>query len=154
MVDRTLFTATGYAAENLPQGPERDQIIGLIRLGVKFKSQQVGKRRGFLHTYLDAIVSRMAAPVTFDRLLSELELESARRGRMGPSKNGNSLVANLEAAHSSRGAREGIPIEHVSRSFLLVTYHDPKRGRVQVTFGRLRNIFTESKQENSCPAKA
>ena len=128
MVDRTLFTATGYAAENLPAGTEREEIIVLIRLGAKFRSQHVGKRRGFLHNYLDSVVARMAEPLTFDALLGELELAAVRR---------------------SADDGEAVPVEQVSRSFCLLTYHDPKRGRLQVTFGRLKNIFTEAKRDKS-----
>ena len=97
----------------------------LIRLGAAFRNQHVGKRRGFLHRYIDGIVARMVPPVTFDRLLAELEMEAVRR-----------------AADDG----ERVPVERVSRSFLLVKYHDPKRGEQQVTFGRLKNILTESKR--------
>ena len=119
-------SATGYAAENLPPGEQTNQIITLIRLGAVFRSHHVGRRRGFLHRYIDGIVARMVPPVTFDRLLAELEMEAVRR---------------------SADDGERIPIERVSRSFEIVKLHDPKHGEQQITFGRLKNILTESKRE-------
>ena len=119
-------SATGYAAEHLPAGAHTDQILGLIRLGVAFKKHHIGRRRGYLHHYIDGIVARMKTPVTFDRLLAELEMEAVRR---------------------SADDGERIPIERVSRSFEIVKLHDPKHGEQQITFGRLKNILTESKRE-------
>jgi hypothetical protein len=110
----------------MPAGSARDELLGLVRIGVKFARQQhAGRRPGFLHRYVAAIVSSTAAP-TFERLIEALELAATRRN----------------------GGDEN-PIEHCSRSFSLLTYHDPRRGRLQVTFGRLRNIFTEAKREHS-----
>ena len=97
----------------------------LIRLGAAFRNQHVGRRRGFLHRYIDGLVARMVPPVTFDMLLGELELESVRRA-------------------GDDGER--VPVERISRSFSLLKYHDPKHGEQQVTFGRLKNILTESKR--------
>lgn len=110
----------------IPSGPRRDELLGLVRIGITFKNQQTGRRPGFLHRYIVGIVGRMAQPVTFDGLLAELELEAVRRE-----------------------SDEGVPIERVSRSFLLITYHHPRKGRLQVAFGTLRNIFTQAKKDNS-----
>jgi len=120
-------TPTGTLVRHIPAGPARDELLGLVRVGIKFQEQQhVGRRPGFLHHYITGLVSGLEAPATFERLIVALELAAARRN----------------------GASE-TPIEQCSRSFELLTYHDPKRGRQQVTFGRLRNIFTEAKRENS-----
>ena len=111
----------------IPEGPKRDELLGLVRIGIIFSQQQhAGRRPGFLHRYVAGIVARMAPPVTFERLIEALELAATRR-------NGG----------------DETPIEHCSRAFELLTYHDPRKGRLQVTFGRLRNIFTEAKRENS-----
>lgn len=115
----------------LPPGPERDEMLGLVRLGARFKAQQAGRRRGHLHKYIVDIVSGMKLPVSFDRLLDELELAAARR--------------ELQGAAAS-------PIEKVDRVFDLVTHHNPRAGRRQITFGRLRNIFTIAKRERFPPS--
>jgi len=119
-------TPTGTLLRYIPAGPKRDELLGLVRVGIRFTEQQRGRRPGFLHRYIVGIVGGIARPCTFDALLVALELEAMRRAEDG-----------------------GVPTEHVSRAFELLTYHDPKKGRLQVTFGRLRNILTDAKRENS-----
>lgn len=41
--------------------------------------------------------------------------------------------------HRSIHGEASGPIEKVERDWELVTYHDPKRGRLQVTFKTIRN---------------
>lgn len=123
-------TTTGAAALYVRSGPEKAEIMTLIRLGLRFRAQQVGKRPGFLHLYVCGIIARMAPPITFEALLDELGLAAIRR----------------EAGDARRE-----PIERVSRVYELVTFHDPTRGRQQVTFGRLRNIFTAAKKARFPP---
>ena len=118
-------TATGYAAQHLPPGPQCDEIMVTLRVGLKFQQQQHGRRPGFLHRYIAGIVASTAAPATFDGLLEELELEATRRATDG----------------------EAAPIETVNRVWELVTYHRPRRGRLQVAFGTLRNYFTAARKE-------
>lgn len=117
--------ATGALVRFVPEGPEHDELLMLVRTGITFKRNHVGRRPGFLHRYIAGIVASMAAP-TFERLLEALELAATRRN----------------------GGHEN-PIEHCSRSFSLLTYHDPRHGRKQVTLARVRNIFTEAKREHS-----
>lgn len=119
-----LCTATGVAAAYIPPGKQRDQVMYLIRLGLPFRAQHVGRRPGFLHHYICGIVAGMEKP-TFTNLLAELDLAAARR--------------------DAGGDRE--PIERVSRSFQLLTYHDPRAGRIQITFGTVRNYLTAAKNK-------
>ncbi|OFZ85788.1 MAG: hypothetical protein A2V78_02490 [Betaproteobacteria bacterium RBG_16_64_18] len=122
-------TATGTAAHYIPAGPKRDELLGLVRIGIKFQQQQhTGRRPGFLHRYIASITGRIKPPVTFERLLEELELEAARRN----------LAADDEPLP---------PVETVNRVWELVTYHHPKRGPLQVAFGTLRNYFTATKKD-------
>jgi hypothetical protein len=108
--------------ETLPPSPERDQVIGLVRLGLSFQQQQYkGRRPGPLKTYLLKLMGKMESTVTFDRLLEELELEAVRRNMYGT---------------------EASPIEKVDRVWQLVTYHHPRNGRQQLTFKTLRNKLT------------
>lgn len=118
-------TTTGAAALYIRNGPERDEILGLIRIGIQFKRQHVGRRPGFLHRYIVDLVAQMPKPVTFAALLSELDLAAGRRA-------------------ASDGWGE--PIERVSRSFEELTYHDPKRGRQKIAFGTVMNYFTKAKK--------
>lgn len=119
-------TATGRLVAYIPAGPDLDELLGLVRIGLAFKGQQVGKRPGFLRRYICALVGQMEPPVTFNRMLDALELEAVRR--------------NLSAT-----GKDLPPIERVNRAMEHVTYHDPTRGRVNVTFGTLRNIFTRAR---------
>lgn len=112
------MSCTGWAAEFLPQGPERDACLGLIRIGVKFSAQHNGSKPGFMHRYLLGLAAGMGGDLSFERLLLELKLEARKRELLG--------------ADTS-------PVERVDETFELLTWHDPRRGRRQMPFGTLRN---------------
>ncbi|SFN32431.1 hypothetical protein SAMN05216386_0480 [Nitrosospira briensis] len=113
---------TSYLETALPPSPERDQLITLVRLGLSFqKHHRVGKRPGPLKAYLLKVTGRIDAPLTFDRLLEELELEAVRRGMHGTAAS---------------------PVEKVDRVWEIITYHHPRAGRQQLTFKTLRNKLT------------
>lgn len=116
------MNVTSYLETALPPSPERDQIIGLVNLGLSFQRQQnKGRRSGPLKAYLLKLIQTIEDPVTFDRLLEALELEAVRRDMHG-------VTAS--------------PIEQVNRVWTLVTYHHPSQGRQQLTFKTLRNKLT------------
>ena len=117
-------TATGIAALYIPPGDRRDEIIGLIRMGIVFRKQQVGKRPGTLANLVLACARRAGQPYTFEKLLDELEGEAARRNLYG------------EAASL---------VEQVNRVWQLATVH-AKAGREQIPFGTLRNHLTRAKK--------
>lgn len=118
--------ATGRLVAFVPAGPERDELLVLVRLGQAFRrQQQAGRRPGFLHRYVAAIVERLGPRVTFDELVAELQVEAGRR-----------LAGD-----------ERVPLEEASRSWEVIKFHDPRRGRIEVTFGRLRNLLTEIRRE-------
>ncbi|PTR14466.1 hypothetical protein C8R31_106139 [Nitrosospira sp. Nsp2] len=110
---------TSYLENVLPPSPEREEILTLVRLGLSFQQQQrIGKRPGFLKDYLQELLPKIEGCITFDRLLQELELESARRDIYG---------------------EEESPIEKVDRVWEIIIYHHPRTGRQQLTFKSLRN---------------
>jgi hypothetical protein len=109
----------------MPAGPALDEILALVRIGLTFKSQQCGRRPGFLAKEIRCAALRIGEPVTFERILVELENAAVRRDRDG------------EAAS---------PFESVNRVWELVTYHHPRRGRIQVTFKTIRNKVTICKK--------
>ena len=111
------MTTTGYLFNNLPEGPERDEALGLIRIGLKFQGQQCGRRPDYFTRYLADVTRGLKRP-TFSALLAELELCAARRERYGVAGN---------------------PVEKIDRLWKLATFHHPKKGRVQLTFKTLRN---------------
>ena len=120
---RPFFSATGALVRCVPEGPEREELLRLVRIGVEFaRRQQLGRPRNALYAHVVAVVGRMPAPVTFDALVAELQLD-ARSG--------------------------GTPILHVSRSFATVTYETERKDQIEITFGRLRNVLTDAKKENS-----
>lgn len=119
------MSCTGYLYENLPDSPERDEALGLVRFGLQFKQQHCGRRRGYLFNSL-VNLSRQIKPLTFEKLLDELAYQSRRRELLG---------------------EKASPFEKVDRDFELLTFHDPKKGRIQMPFGTLRNYFTNIKKE-------
>jgi hypothetical protein len=118
---------TGYVYDNLPEGPERDEAIVMIRLGVKFAAQQnIGKKPGFMACYLTDLATRIKGPLTFESLLLALRIQA--------------LTLSVDDESDS-------PIENVDLSFELLTYHHPRRGRLQMPFGTLRNYLTKVKKD-------
>jgi hypothetical protein len=110
---------THYVETTLPPSPEREEILTLVRLGLSFQRQQnIGKKPGFLKNYLLKLLSAIEGPITFDRLLQELELEAARRNMYG---------------------EKASPIEKVDRVWQLVSYYHPRTGRQQIPFKSIRN---------------
>jgi hypothetical protein len=111
-------------AELLPPGAERDEVLELVRIGLAFRAHQAGRHPGFLYRHVAQIVERLGPRVTFDSLVSELQLEASRRDEGGAE-----------------------PVERCSRSSEVVTYHDPRHGRRHARFGTLRNLLTRAKRE-------
>ncbi|MEW6647824.1 MAG: hypothetical protein AB1450_11535 [Pseudomonadota bacterium] len=113
--------ATGYAHANLPDGPERDEVITLLRLGQRFAEQWHG-HRGFLQCRIDEIVKTLPEP-TFHDLLERLNFEAERRDLAGASA-----------------------FEKVDRINGLLVYYHPSQGRKEITFPALRNVLTKAKK--------
>ena len=121
---------TGVAAPYLRGGPLRDELLGLIRIGIKFyQNHHAGGHPGFLRRYITGIVTSMAPPMTFERLLVELEIQAARRNLAGT---GDDLP----------------PVESVNRAREEIVYYEKKKERI-AQFSYLRNIFTQAKKDNS-----
>lgn len=118
-------TATGAVNYYFPPGDKRDHVMGLVRLGQSFRSQQVGKRPGTLSMLVLDCARRTGPPYSFDQLLDEIELEAARRNLYG---------------------EKASPIEKIDRVWMLVTAHT-KQGRVQKTFATLRWHLTNAKKK-------
>lgn len=125
MADLPPCTATGCAAQHIPPGPDRDQVLVLLRLGARFRNQQIGKRPGYLFRLVLGCAERGGSPHTFRKLLDALELDAARRDLYG---------------------EQASPVEKVDRVWSLATIHIPKRGRVQVPFASLRRHLTNAKK--------
>lgn len=106
-------------------GLDQDKVLGLARLGMRFKAQHIGRRPGKLSRLVLDCARRAGPPYTFARLLDELSLEAARR--------------ELNGERAS-------PVERVDRIWELITIHVPRQGRVQVPFGTLRNRLTTAKK--------
>ena len=82
--------------------------------------EKLAKETEFLAGYVRGLVAAQTeTPRTFAGLLLDLELAALARALRGP---------------------EASPIESVSRSMEVVTFHDPHHGRRQVAFQTLRNI--------------
>jgi len=118
-------TATGAVDYYFPPGERRDEAMLLLRLGLRFRLQQVGKRPGTLSLLVLDCARRAGPPYSFDQLLDELENEAARRNLCGE-----------QASH----------VECVNRVWQLATIHLPKQGRVQKTFAVLRWHLTNAKK--------
>lgn len=111
----------------VPAGPRRDELLALVRIGIKFERQHhVGKRPGCLAQMVLDCARRAGPPFSFAQLLDQLELEAARR--------------ELDGEQAS-------PVERVDRIWELVTVHLPGQGRVQKPFKTLQNHLTDSKKK-------
>lgn len=117
--------ATGALVSYVPAGDDQDELLGLVRMGVRFKANHIGKRPGALSRLILDCTRRAGPPYTFAGLLNELALEAARR--------------DLHGEHAS-------PVEKICRIWALVTIHLPKQGRVQVPFATVRNHLTAAKK--------
>ncbi|MDZ4202790.1 MAG: hypothetical protein U1C96_11675 [Gallionella sp.] len=115
---------------HVPASPQRDDLISVIRIGIKFKHQHGGKKPGALSRLVLDCARRAGPPHSFEQLIAEMELSAARRELYG------------ECAS---------PIEKIDRVWQLATIHLPKRGRVQVPFGTVRNHLTSAKKLLSAP---
>jgi hypothetical protein len=116
---------TGRLYALLPEGPERDELLGFARLGVQMKRQQVGKRPEFLRRYIQSLVDRESKKPTFEELLVILESEAYRR-----------------EVHGTKAS----PIEKVERGWRQeITYHDPKEGEQKRTFETIRSTLSRCK---------
>jgi len=118
--------AVGVLMRYVPAGPERDELIETVRIGIIFKQQRhAGKRPGPLARLVLDCAKRAGPPYAFAQLLDQLELEAARRELHG---------------------EKASPIEKIDRIWLLATVHLPKRGRVQVPFKTLQNHLTAARK--------
>lgn len=119
-------TTTGKLTCYVPEGPDRDLFLGLLRLGESFSEQQVGKRPGKLAQLVLDCARRAGPPYSFKQLLCELDLMAMRRRLFGE--------------HVS-------PVEKIDHGWQLATIHLPKEGRRQVPFGTLLNHLTAAKKK-------
>jgi len=103
--------------------PGDEELLGLVRIGIRFKTQQVGRRPGTLSLLILDCARTIGRP-TFAKLLKELELHAARR--------------NLHGESASC-------VEKVDRVWQLVTVHT-KQGREQIPFATVRNHLTIAKK--------
>lgn len=124
---KRLICTTGCASKHLPAGDAGEELLALVRIGLKFRAQHTGKRPGFLHRYIAGLVAARAGRMSFADLLLELGYQARRR----------ELLGELES-----------PVERVDVEWALMTYHCPARGRCQVTFKRLENLLTAVKKGN------
>lgn len=106
------------------QSMSKEELIDLANVAIPFKAQQVGKRPEAFSRFLIDIVKDMPKP-TFNNVLYELELAAIRRDKEG---------------------EQSSCIEKIDRIWQLVTYHHPKRGRLQMPFSTLRNKLTLAKK--------
>lgn len=107
-------TATGYCAEYLPEGPERDEALGLIRVGLIFRAEQRGRKPDAITAYLALLVREMPKP-SFRTLLEKLEADSARH---------------------DYGAGECVCVG-INRVHEVATFFHPKRGELEISFPSL-----------------
>lgn len=123
-MNEKFTTATGYAAAYLPPGKQLDDILVAIRLGQKFDKRE-GKKPGVLSRLVLDCARRAGPPYSFDGLLCEMELLAVQREKEGEARS---------------------PVERVSRTWGLLTFHCPRKGRMQIPFGTLRNHLTHAKK--------
>ena len=119
-----MSTTTGYCSLHLPEGPERDKALGLIRIGLAFKTQQTGRKPDAVTQYIALLVKQLPQ-ASFANLLEKLEAESARHDAAA----GECICAKVNRVHE------------------VSTFFHPKRGEeVDVPFGTLKKKLTFAKK--------
>lgn len=114
--------ATGRLVALVPPGPERDELLGLVRLAVSFSKPRGPSQ---FQKYLNALVAGLPQPMTFDRFVIELALEETRRHMYG---------------------RKDIPVIKVDRFFKIVVYEGRDGRPKEIEFSALRNRFTKARK--------
>lgn len=110
------------------QSMSKEELIDLAKATIKFTEQQKkGKRPEAFSRFLIDIVKDMPSP-TFANVLYELELAAIRREKEG---------------------EKASIVERLDRIWQLVTWHHPKRGRLQMPFSTLRNKLSRAKKIKS-----
>ena len=120
------MSATGDLVRVCPPCDELPGLLVLVRLGQRFQAHQCGKRPEFLARYVAELVAKMESPPTFERLLREMEFQAVRRATLGQTAS---------------------PIEKIDREFGLLTYWNPKKGRLQTGFENVRKKFNAAKRQ-------
>lgn len=119
-------TATGMVAQYLPPGPARDELLGLVRLGLKFRQRHgTGKKPGPIARLVLECARRAGEPHTFDAVLVELSLAARRRAFLGD----RSMI-----------------VLDVSREDEFVTVDVPGRAPRDIPFATIRNHLTQAKK--------
>lgn len=113
-------------AQYLPPGPARDELLGLVRLGLKFRQQHGGKRPGAIARLVLECARRAGEPYSFDAVLVELSLAARRRTLLGD----RSMI-----------------VLDVARDDEFVTVDVPGRGPRDIPFATVRNHLTEAKKK-------
>lgn len=116
---------TGRLYALLPDGPERDELLGFARLGVHMKRQHVGKREGVIPKLVLKCMKRAGPPYSFEQLKYQLDVEASNRNKSG---------------------ERASPVEMVNRTWETVTFHLPKRGEVKITFKTLQGYLTRARK--------
>jgi hypothetical protein len=126
--------ATGRLVQLLPADtPDNEitELLGLIRVGLKFSNQWRGRKRGPLFYYMVEVVSKLTAqqqPVNFENLIAMLKIDARRCDLLG------------EAAS---------PVSRINEEFESVVFHF--NGEKIIAYGTLRNILTKIKKDiHSC----
>ena len=113
------------------EGLPLPELLHLAALGARFKAQHVGRRPGYLHNELRALVA--GRRLGFEALLHELELAAARRELHG---------------------EQASPFEKVDRIWQVAVYHHHRHGRRQVAFGTVRNLLSKIRKNDCATADA
>ena len=116
------MSTTGYCGLHLPEGPERDKALGLIRIGLKFQAQQTGRKPDAVTQYIALLVKQLPQ-ASFANLLEKLEAESSRHDAAA----GECICTKVNRVHE------------------VSTFFHPIRGIIEMPFGTLRNKFTQTK---------
>lgn len=116
---------TGRLHALLPEGPERDELLGFARLGVAFKRGQAGSHPQFLRRYIQALVDRRKEKPSFSQLLIILRAEAYERDAHGKTSS---------------------PIEKVDDLDEVVIYYHPTKGLQEAAYRTVENTLSRCKK--------
>jgi hypothetical protein len=94
------MSAADFALDNLPDSPEKDEILGLLRVMAAWKKNHCGRRPGAVHKYLMEVADGLGDNLSFDALVLELRYRLLR-GHGNYANSADGLLDDVDTAEQT-----------------------------------------------------
>jgi hypothetical protein len=118
------MSATGFASAHLPDSPEKDEILGMVRIVTAWRANHCGRRPGPVHRYLCEVASGLGDNLSFDALVLDLRFRLLR-GHGNDSNSADMILDDVDTAEQT------------------VTWCEPWKDCYTMPFSTLRNKWTK-----------